>query len=66
VDQRNLTTAVSMADIAIEVENDHQERVMKLAQVHNELAKMVHATLHKDLQLSRSRPSERANCFTKR
>jgi hypothetical protein len=49
---------VSIADIATKVENDRQERVMKLAQTHYVLAKTVHATLHKDLPLSKSPPVE--------
>jgi hypothetical protein len=53
-DQRNLTAAVSIADIAAKVENDHRESVMKLAQAHSVSAKMVHAALHKDLPLSGS------------
>jgi hypothetical protein len=36
---------------------------MKLVQAHDMSAKMVHATFHKDLQLSRSRPGERSNCL---
>jgi hypothetical protein len=43
---------VSIAHIAAEVENDHRESVMKLAQAHNVLVKTVHANLHKDLPLS--------------
>jgi hypothetical protein len=43
----------SIADIAAEVENDRQESVMKLTQAHEVSAKMVHATLHKDLLLSK-------------
>jgi hypothetical protein len=35
------------------VENDRQESVMNLAQAHDMSTKMVHATLHKDLQLSK-------------
>jgi hypothetical protein len=42
----------SIADIAIKVENDRRENVMKLAQADDTLTNMVHATLHKDLQLS--------------
>ncbi len=53
-DQRNLTAAVSIADITAEVENDCQERVMKLAQAHGVSAKTVHTALHKDLPLSGS------------
>jgi hypothetical protein len=34
------------------VENDQWESVMKLAQAHEMLAKMIHSALHKDLQLS--------------
>jgi hypothetical protein len=34
-DQRNLTAMVSIAGISTEVENDHQESVMKLAQAHD-------------------------------
>ncbi len=51
-DQRNLNSKASITDITTEVENDQQENVMKLAQVHEMLAKMIHSTLHKDLQLS--------------
>jgi hypothetical protein len=65
-DQRNLTTKVSIANIAAEVENDHLESVMKLAQAHDMSVKMVQATLHKDLPLSGSRTAERSNCFTRR
>ncbi len=64
-DQRNLTGTVSIAGTATEVENDRQESVMKLAQDHDVSAKTVHATLHNDLSLSRSRPGERSNCFTR-
>jgi hypothetical protein len=56
--QRNLTLTVSIADIAAEAENDHRESVMKLAQAHDVLIKMVHATLHKGLLLSGSQPAE--------
>ncbi len=65
-DQRNFTTTVSIADIASEVENDRHESVMKLAQAHDVLVKMVHATLHKDLPLSGSRPAKCSNFFTRR
>jgi hypothetical protein len=44
-DQRNLTTTVSIANIAAEVENDCLENVMKLAQAHDVSVKTVHATL---------------------
>jgi hypothetical protein len=47
-DQRNLITKASIAGITAEVENDHRESVMKLAQDHNVSAKMVHGTLHSD------------------
>ncbi len=47
-DQRNLITKVSIARIAAEVENEHRESVMKLAQDHDVSAKMVHGTLHSD------------------
>jgi hypothetical protein len=47
-----------IADIAAEVENECQVSVMKLAQAHYVSAKMVHATLHKNLPLSRSQPGE--------
>ncbi len=57
---------VSIADITAEVENERQESVMKLAQAHDVSVKMIHATLHKDLPLSGSRPAERSNCFTRR
>jgi hypothetical protein len=50
--QRNLTAKDSIADIAAEVENARQWSVVKLAQAMM-LTKMVHATLHKDLQLSK-------------
>ncbi len=55
-----------LADIGAEVENDRRESVMKLAQAHDVSVKMVHATLHKDLPLSGSRPAERSNFFTRR
>jgi hypothetical protein len=42
-----------VADITTEVENDRLESGMKLAQAHDILAKMIHAILHKDLQLSK-------------
>jgi hypothetical protein len=48
MDQRNLNAKASIVNIAAEVENVQQESVMKLKS-----AKMVHATLHKDLQLSK-------------
>jgi hypothetical protein len=51
---------------AAEVKNDRLESVMKLAQAHDVSVKTVHATLHKDLLLSGSRPAERSNCFTRR
>jgi hypothetical protein len=63
VDQRNFTATVSIADIAAEVENDRRESVMKLAQAHDVSVKTVHATLHKDLPLSESRPAKRSNFF---
>ncbi len=50
-DQRNLTTTVSIANIAAKVENDRLESVMKLAQAHDVLVKTVQATLHKNLPL---------------
>jgi hypothetical protein len=56
---------VSIAEIAAEMENDRRESVMKLAQDHDVSAKTVHATLHNDLPLSRSRPDWRSNCFTR-
>jgi hypothetical protein len=65
-DQRNRTAMVIIAGIPAEVENDHRESVMKLAQAHDVSAKTVHAILHNDLQLSRSRPGGRSNCFTRR
>jgi hypothetical protein len=52
-DQRNLNPKASIAEIAVEVENDQQESVMKLAQAHDRSAPTVHATLYKDLQLSK-------------
>jgi hypothetical protein len=66
VDQRDLTATMSIADIAAEVENDHRESVMKLAQAHDVSAKTVHASLHKDLPLSGSWPAGRSKCFTRR
>ena len=62
-DQKNRTATVSIAEIAAEMENDRRESVMKLAQDHDVSAKTVHATLHNDLPLSRSRPDWRSNCF---
>jgi hypothetical protein len=38
---------------------------MKLTQEHDVSAKTVHATLHNDLPLSRSRLGGRSNCFTR-
>ncbi len=66
VDQRNFTATVSIADIAAEVENDRRESVMNLAQAHDVSVKTVHATLHKDLPPSGSRPAERSNFFTRK
>ncbi len=63
--QRILTAKVSIGDIAAEVENNRRESVMKFAEDHDVLAKTVHATLHNDLPLSRSRPCEQSNCFTR-
>ena len=65
-DQKNFTATVSIANIGTKVENDHRESVMKLAQAHDVSVKMVHATLHKDLPLSGSRPAKRSNFFTRR
>jgi hypothetical protein len=65
-DQKNLNVTVSLAEIAAEVENDHQENAMKLAQDHDVSDKTVHSTLYSDLPLSVSRPAERSNCFTRR
>ncbi len=57
---------VFIAGIAAKVENDRRESVMKLAQDNDVSAKTVHGTLHNDLPLSRSQPSERSNCFSER
>jgi hypothetical protein len=65
-DQINLSTTVSIANIAAEVENDRLESVMKLAQAHDVSVKTVHVTLHKDLPLSGSWPAEQSNCFMRR
>jgi hypothetical protein len=54
---------VAIADITAEMENDRRESVMKLIQAYDVLAKTVHATLHKDLQLSKSWPGEQSNFF---
>ncbi len=51
--QRNLNAKASIADIASEVENDFWEIVRKLAQAQRMSTKTVHATLHKDLKLSK-------------
>jgi hypothetical protein len=64
-DQKNRTMTVSIAEIAAEMENDRRESVMKLAQDLDVSAKTVHATLHNDLPLSRSRPVWQSNCFTR-
>ncbi len=64
-DPRNLTSTVSIADIAAELENDRRESVMKLTQAHNVSAKTVHTTLHKDLPLSGSQSAYQSNCFTR-
>jgi hypothetical protein len=55
-----------IVDITAEVENDQEESVMKLAQPHAMSTKTLHATLHKDLQLSRSQPGGHSNCFMRR
>ncbi len=65
-DQRNLTAKAYSTSMAAKVENDHRESVMKLTQGHDVLAKTVHATLHKDLQLSKSQPDGQSNYFTRR
>jgi hypothetical protein len=52
-DQRHLYAKTSITNIAIKVENDQQENVRKLTQAHGVMTQMVHATLHKDLQLSK-------------
>jgi predicted Zn-dependent protease len=49
---RNLKAKASITDITAEVENDQRESVMKLAEAHEMLAKMIHSALYKDLQLS--------------
>jgi hypothetical protein len=51
-DKRNLTAEVSTANDTAKVETNWQESVMKLAQAHDVLTKMVHGTLHQDLQPS--------------
>ncbi len=48
------------------MENDRRESAMKLIQANNISAKTVHATLHEDLQLSKSQPSEQSNRFMRR
>ncbi len=53
VNHRHLNAKASVADMAIEVENDQQETARKLAQAHGLASKIVRATLHKDLQLSK-------------
>jgi predicted Zn-dependent protease len=53
VNQRHLNAKASVADITIEVENDQWETARKLAQAPSLASKTVHATLHKDLQLSK-------------
>ncbi len=52
-EQRNLNAKASIADITSEVENDYWEIVRKLAQAQRMSTNMVHATLHKDLKLSK-------------
>ncbi len=52
-DQKNLNTKASITNITASVENDQQENVWKLAQVLGVTIKMVHATLLKDLRLSK-------------
>ncbi len=47
-DLRNLNAKDSITVIIAEVENQ-RESVMKLAQAHEMLAKMIHSTLHKNL-----------------
>jgi hypothetical protein len=51
VDQRHLNPLTSIAYVAAEVEDDWQESVRKLTQDHCVSTKLVHATLHKNLQL---------------
>ncbi len=53
VDQRNLTSMLSIAYIAAKVENEWRESVVKLVQAHGLSSIMVHDTLHKDLQFSK-------------
>jgi hypothetical protein len=53
-DQRHLYAKASITNIAIKVENDQQENVRKLTQAHGVMmTQMVHATLRRDLQLSK-------------
>ncbi len=49
---RNLNSKASITNITTEVENDQRESVMKLAQAHKMLAKIIHSALHKYLQFS--------------
>jgi hypothetical protein len=53
VDQRILITKASIADMALEVENDWRENVSKLSQAHDVSARMVYATLMRMAKLSK-------------
>jgi hypothetical protein len=53
VDQRYLCVKTSVAHIAAGVENVRRENVKKFHPAHGMMTKMVHTTLHKDLQLSK-------------
>jgi hypothetical protein len=52
-DQRNLNTKASIADMAVELENDRGENVTKLSQAHYVLARMVYAALMRTAKLSK-------------
>jgi uncharacterized membrane-anchored protein YhcB (DUF1043 family) len=51
-DPRNLNAKYSITNFTAEVENDQQESVIKFAQAHEMLAKMIQSAFHKNLQLS--------------
>jgi hypothetical protein len=52
-DQKNLKTKASIADMATELENDRREKVRKLSQAHDVLAKKVYTALMRTAKLSK-------------
>jgi hypothetical protein len=60
-DQRNLTAKASIADIAVEEENDWQENVRKLGQSHVMSARTVHTSVMRTVKISK----KSARCVNK-